>query len=83
VYCLKKLEYLIRDRTFTLRTDHKTPTYIDNYFSAKVKRWKLFVQVYDSFIEHIAGKQNVVTDGFSRLLLVDVECYSISTRSCR
>ena len=23
VYCLKKLEYLLRDHSFTLRTDHK------------------------------------------------------------
>jgi hypothetical protein len=38
VYCLKKLEYLLRDRTFTLRTDHKNLTYIDKETSAKVKR---------------------------------------------
>ena len=73
VYCLKKLEYLIRDRTFTLRTDHKNLTYINNHFSAKVKRWKLLVQEYDFFIEHIAGKMNVVADGFSRLVPLDDE----------
>ena len=73
VYCLKKLEYLIRDRTFTLRTDHKNLTYIDNHFSAKVKRWKLLVQEYDFFIEHIPGKDNVVADGFSRLLPIEDE----------
>ena len=68
MYCLKKLEYLLRDRTFTLRTDHKNLTYIDKETSAKVKRWKLLVQEYDFHIEHIAGKANVVADGFSRLL---------------
>ena len=26
------------------------------------------VQEYDFFIEHIAGKENIVADGFSRLL---------------
>ena len=43
VYCLKKLEYLLRDRSFTLRTDHKNLIYIDTETSAKVKRWKLLV----------------------------------------
>ena len=38
IYCLKKLEYLLRDRTFTLRTDHKNLIYIDTESSAKVKR---------------------------------------------
>ena len=41
VYCLKKLEYLLWDRSFTLRTDHKNLIYIDTETSAKVKRWKL------------------------------------------
>ena len=73
VYCLKKLEYLLRDRTFTLRTDHKNLTYIDKETSAKVKRWKLMIQEYDFYIEHIAGKANIVADGFSRLLLLREE----------
>jgi len=68
VYCMKKFEYLLRDRTFILRTDHKNLTYVDTETSAKVKRWKLTVQEYDFFIEHIAGKKNIVADGFSRLL---------------
>ena len=37
VYSLKKLEYLIRDRFFTLRTDHKNLIFIDKESSAKVK----------------------------------------------
>ena len=73
IYCLKKLEYLLRDRTFTLRTDHKNLIYIDTETSAKVKRWKLMVQEYDFFIEHIAGKANVAADGFSRLLQLNEE----------
>ena len=73
VFSFKKLEYLIRDRTFTLRTDHKNLTYIDTESSAKVRRWKLCVQEYDFFIEHISGKDNIVADGFSRLFNLNVE----------
>ena len=68
IYCIKKLEYLLRDRSFTLRTDHKNLIYIDSETSKKVKRWKLFIQEFDFYIEHIPGKENVAADGFSRLL---------------
>ena len=56
-----------------MRTDHKNLTFIDKESSAKAKRWKLCVQEYDFFIEHIAGKDNIVADGFSRLLALDEE----------
>ena len=64
----KKLEYLLRDRSFTLRTDHKNLIYIDNETSKKVKRWKLFIHEFEFYIKYIAGKENVAADGFSRLL---------------
>jgi transposase InsO family protein len=65
---LKKLEYLIRDRKFTLRTDHKNLIYINTSGSAKVIRWKLAIQEYDFNVEHIAGQANVVADTLSRLV---------------
>jgi len=37
VYTLKKLEYLLGDRTFTLKTDHKNLTYLDADANEKVK----------------------------------------------
>ena len=73
VYAFKKFEYLVRDRSFTLRTDHKNLIYVDSDTSAKVKRWKLMIQEYDFFIEHIEGKKNIVADGFSRLLPIKME----------
>ena len=39
----------------------------------KVQRWKLAVQEFDCFIEHIAGKKNIVADGLSRLLNTNEE----------
>ena len=65
-YALKKLDYLLRDIHFTLQTDHKNLIYINDTASPKVVRWKLAIQEYDFDIEHIAGKKNFVTDGFSR-----------------
>ena len=31
-------------------------------------RWKIAIQEYDFMIEHIPGKDNIVADGFSRLV---------------
>jgi hypothetical protein len=67
-YAFKELAYLIRDRFFTLRTDHANLTYISDSGSPKVLRWKLFIQEYDFQIEHIAGPDNFVADMFSRLV---------------
>jgi hypothetical protein len=67
-HAIKKLKPLIRDLKFTLRTDHKNLTYINNHASEKVMRWKLELQQYDFDIEHIAGVKNEVADSFSRLV---------------
>jgi hypothetical protein len=73
VYALRKFEYLIRDCHFTLLTDHQNLIYIDSETSQKVKRWKLSIQCYDFDIHHIAGRLNVIADGFSRILPVPKE----------
>ena len=66
-YCLMKLEHLLRDIHFTLRTDHKNLTFINTDFREKVKRWKLAIQHFDFDIEYIKGEANIEADGFSRL----------------
>jgi hypothetical protein len=66
-YAFQKLEYLIRDAYFILRTDHKNLTYINMEGSPKVKRWKMAIQEYNFDVEHIAGKDNIVADAMSRL----------------
>ena len=67
-FALQKLEYLLRDVHFILKTDHKNLTYINFGNSAKILRWKLMIQEYDFDIEHVAGEDNIVADAFSRLM---------------
>jgi hypothetical protein len=55
IYSLKKFEYLIRDVQFTIRTDHKNLTYVNDSLSAKVRRWKHLIQEYDFYVEYIKG----------------------------
>ena len=67
-FAFQKMEHLLRDVHFTLRTDHKNLVYINFGTSQKIMRWKLMVQEYDFIIEHIAGEKNVIADAFSRLV---------------
>jgi transposase InsO family protein len=69
VYALKKLDHLIGDRFFTLRTDHKNLLSKIDGDNKKVLHWKLMIQAYNFKIEHITGKDNIPADTFSR-----VEC---------
>jgi hypothetical protein len=56
-YALTSLEHLVRDRPFTLRTDHRNLLFINSLPCAKVTRWKLAIQEYDFQIEHIPGRR--------------------------
>ena len=73
VYAFHKFYYLIRDRKFTLQTDHKNLIYMDKDTDPKVMRWKMTIQEFNCDIEHIPGKLNIVSDGFSRLLQITEE----------
>jgi hypothetical protein len=69
VYCLKSLDYLLRDVHFTLQTDHRNLLFIKESSSAKVIRWKMLIAEYNYTFEHIPGTTNVVADAMSRLIL--------------
>ena len=71
-YSLVKLEYLLRDIHFTLRTSHRNLTFLNESFQQKVKRWKLAIMHFNFDIEHIPGKQNVVADALSRLMRIPI-----------
>ena len=67
-HAFMKLEHLIRDRHFTLKTDSKNLTFLNVDHREKVKRWKLAIQHFDFNIFHIPGKDNIEADAFSRLV---------------
>ena len=69
-FAVVKLEYLLRDIHFTLRTDHRNLTFLNDSFQSKVKRWKLAIQHFNFDIEHIPGKENIVADSLSRLVKI-------------
>jgi chromosome condensin MukBEF ATPase and DNA-binding subunit MukB len=58
---------ILRDITFTIKTDHKNLLYLDKDPQAKIRRYKLALQEYDCTWEHIDTHSNVVADDLSRL----------------
>jgi transposase InsO family protein len=62
------LAYLLRDRKFHLKTDHRNLTYVADSANAMVVRWKMALMQFDFDIEHIAGVKNIVADYLSRLV---------------
>ena len=82
IYAIRKLKPLLRDIHFTLKTDHKNLTYINEHPSAKVNRWKLDLMEYNFDIEHVPGVNNQVADSFSRLLLLKSKKKKLRDYSC-
>ena len=69
-YSLRMWEYLLRDREFTIRTDHKNLTRLraDHESNKMVKRWFMCYQEFDiKAWEFVKGVDNQVPDEFSRL----------------
>jgi transposase InsO family protein len=76
-YSITHLEYLLRDRTFCLMTDHANLVYINKSVNAMVQRWKMALGSYDFVVKHIQGIRNIVADFLSRLvdnqMLLDIQ----------
>jgi len=66
-----KFYHVLGDKYFTIVTDHKNLTYIRDSGSPKVMNWKYELMPFNFGLYYGPGSENVVADGFSRLLTVD------------
>lgn len=68
VWAISKFRTYLYGKTFTLLTDHRPLTYIDECKSAngRILRWSLFLQNYRFHIQSVKGADNVVADYLSR-----------------
>ena len=66
-YSIMKLDHILRDRHFTLRTDSKILSHMNVDHKEKVKRWKIAIQHFDFNVQHIKGTDNIEADALSRL----------------
>ena len=68
-HCCTHLEHLLRDRQFTIKTDHKNLTFISLDSNAMVIRWYIALQEFDYSLEYVPGAENTTADTMSRLCL--------------
>ena len=80
-YALDKFDYLLRDRKFTVRTDHANLTRLREDYTSnkKVQRWLTCFQHYDMEFDYIKGSLNVVADTLSRHCLNNFSLRGIKT----
>jgi hypothetical protein len=66
-YASQQLSHLLQDAHFVIHTDHENLTRAYSTGSAKVFRWRMFMQEFSYTKVHIKGEDNVVADSLSRL----------------
>ena len=66
-YVCMHLKSLLRDRKFTLRTDHRNLLYITENSNPMIVRWYMALSEYSFNLEFISGEANEVADSMSRL----------------
>ena len=70
-WALYKLDYLIRDIEFLLKTDHANLTFLNTNSKQKVQRWKLSILQYNFDLEYFEAIKNNVADDLSRINMPD------------
>ena len=66
-HCCMQLETLLRDRKFTILTDHKNLLYISSASNPMIVRWYMSLSEFEFNIKYIAGSENIVADTMSRI----------------
>ena len=68
-WALQKFEVYLYGREFVLQTDHKPLLYLQqaDKLNPRLKRWALYIGLYNFKAEHISGADNHLADYLSRL----------------
>ena len=66
-YFCTQLDYLIRDRTFTIYTDHLNITYMKQNPTSMAARWFIAMQELQFTVVSVPGTSNALADALSRL----------------
>ena len=62
-YCCTQLDYIIRDHTFTIYTDHLNITYMKQNPTSMVARWFIAIQELHFTVVFVPGTSNALADG--------------------
>lgn len=86
-WAINHFESYLYGRRFTIRTDHRPLVYLFNMKkpTSKLTRMRIDLEGYDYDIEYIVGKDNVVADALSRIVITSEQLKAnillVNTRS--
>lgn len=66
-YAITSWQDYLLGHMFEVETDHRNILWLYKSSAPKILRWRLRLQEYDFNIKHVAGRDNVVADGLSRV----------------
>ena len=65
-----RFSYYLRGKEFIIETDHNNLQWMEASEVPMIVRWRIYLQSFPFQIRHIKGKNNVVADALSRLLML-------------
>jgi RNase H-like domain found in reverse transcriptase len=68
-FCCTHLDAMLRDRKFTILTDHENLSFIKQASNPMIVLWHLALQELDFYIQFVAGIDNEIADAMSRLCI--------------
>ena len=72
-FAFHSCQYYLRAKRFTYEGDHANLQWMELCTDAKVIRWRIFMQNFTFWFNHIAGKKNMVADWQSRFNMILME----------
>jgi hypothetical protein len=66
-FTFEKFGEILKGHEIVCQTDHRNSLWMHQSKSPKVIRWRLFLNQWNPTIEHLPGKENLVSDGLSRI----------------
>ena len=68
IWALRKFRHYLEDGKFTLKTDNRALTWLNNIKDGKGKlhRWAMYLKSFNFDVIHVAGKENELPDALSR-----------------
>lgn len=82
VWSIKYFRPYLYGKRFVIRTDHKPLLYLFNMTnpSSRLTKFRLLLEEYDFKVEYVRGRDNVVADALSRIIITSDELKQMNSK---